>query len=716
MWRREFVGKTASRFGHNVATTIYATATDLIRSAGVGDGRRSPLMLCLATALLLVAPGAAAYPRPGTNVRISVTEDDSQAVGPKRSPLPDRCCGAEISASGRYIAFNSRAVNLVPHDNNRTTDVFVKDLLTGRVQRVSVASDGAEGHGVCSAKQRQGVGESPKVITVAQGSGAPSISDNGRYVTFTSCATNLVPNDRNLAADVFVHDRIAGRTRRVSVSSSGEETPPDVSTQDTQRVSRNGHGQISGNGRYVAFVSSAGNLVRDDTNGDEDVFVRDLKRGKTGRVSLSSKGEEGTPDGVGSGWAGPAISADGRYVAYVSVLRGLVPEDTNRAADVFVRDRLRHRTERVSIASDGTQADPTGAVVGQSAFPDIPAVLGGVVMSSNGRFVGFDNLAANLIPDDRNHGYDTFVHDRNKRRTSRISVDSEGQEFTAEPDEYAWSLPASMSDSGRFTTFQTWRLKRDVDSDDLFCLIPLQCHRDVYGNFMHDYKTGETELLSDRRRPTRAFAGDTSNGRSIVFVSRESNLVKRDTNGIEDVFLHDRGGDVNALAVHRGTMSRAATPAAAIHPRLTAARLVERHRSRDFFGILELNRMGSISPPAAGVSAAKDVGATYAMDFTVGTRTYEVRVGPSANSRGGRGTSFALFECGNSMHMTCRKIADLQGGYGTTGSSIVFAVPFRIVRFAVGERVRHVHAFHNYATREVEGPVSRSIEGSLLAR
>jgi Tol biopolymer transport system component len=233
----------------------------------------------------------------GTTTRVSVDSSGLQGNG---------ACGyAAISADGRYVAFHSDADNLVPGDTNGVTDVFLHDLQTGTTTRVSVDSSGVQGNDV---------------------SDHPSISADGRFVAFTSQATNLVPNDTNGAWDVFVHDCLTGTTQRVSVSSAGME-----GNQASWSASM---GVISADGRFVTFASLATNLVPGDTNNAEDTFVHDLLTGETTRVSLAWDGSQAnqTSD-LG------AISADGRYAVFYGYATNLIPGGTVLAPQVFRRDR-----------------------------------------------------------------------------------------------------------------------------------------------------------------------------------------------------------------------------------------------------------------------------------------------------------------------------------------------------------------------------------------
>jgi Tol biopolymer transport system component len=302
---------------------------------------------------------------------------------------------ASISADGRFVAFDSVASNLIATDTNSTYDTFVHDRETHTTRRVSVSSAGGEGDG---------------------SSGEPSISANGRFVAFSSSATNLVGNDTNLATDIFVHDRRTHTTRRVSVSSGGAEGN-----------SGSGGTSISADGRSVAFESNASNLVGSDTNGVSDVFVRDRTNQTTKRVSVSSAGTEANAMGRMA-----SISADGRFVAFESQASNLVGNDTNGDIDIFIRDRTNHTTKRVSVNSAGTEANDDS----QEAS-----------IAADGRFVVFRSDASNLVGNDTNAQPDIFVRDRMSHRTRRVSVGSAGTEANG------LSGNPSVSADGRFVAF-----------------------------------------------------------------------------------------------------------------------------------------------------------------------------------------------------------------------------------------------------------------------
>ncbi len=270
--------------------------------------------------------------------------------------------GSSVSADGRYVAFSSNASNLVPGDTNGQTDSFVVDRqvdpqMPHTIKRVSVANDGTQANGYSS---------------------FPSISADGHYVVFVSAASNLVPGDTNGNWDTFVYDRQMDTIERVSIANNG-----------TQGNNTSWQGSISADGRYVAFSSNASNLVSGDTNVRGDTFVYDRQTDTIERVSIAADGTQGN-----DGAAGGTISADGRYVAFQSSASNLVPGDTNAIADVFVYDRQTDTTQRVGLAADGTQGN------GVSSYPSI---------SSDGRYVAFDSVASNLVPGDTNGFGDAFV-------------------------------------------------------------------------------------------------------------------------------------------------------------------------------------------------------------------------------------------------------------------------------------------------------------------
>jgi Tol biopolymer transport system component len=381
-----------------------------------------------------------------------------------------------ISLAGRYVAFWSEAGNLVRGDTNGRSDIFIRDRKAGTTRRVSVSSAGRQANGH---------------------NALPRISADGRFIAFYSTASNLVRRDTNGDADVFVHDRRTHRTKRVSVSSSGAQGNDDSFDP-----------VISADGRFVGIYSKASNLVRRDTNGTFDTFVHNLRTGRTERVSVSSDGEQA------QGRSGPdSLSANGRFVAFTSVAGGLVPGDTNHNADVFVHDRRTGRTERVSVSSAGEQGE---GIDGSSMQGSI---------SADGRFVAFESFAPNLVPDDTNQNWDIFVHDRETGRTRRVSVGSSGVEANR------GSYPPAISANGRFVAFSSGATN----------LVPGDTSRET-DVFVHDRRTGRTRRVSLTSRGSQgngnsAWPAITGAGRFIAFESTSTNLARRDTNRVYDIFV-----------------------------------------------------------------------------------------------------------------------------------------------------------------------------------
>jgi Tol biopolymer transport system component len=211
-------------------------------------------------------------------------------------------------------------------------------------------------------------------------SATPVLSADGKFVAYQSFADNLIADDENEGADIFVRDLTANTTERVS-----EYTGHYEGEGDSQRPS------ISADGRYVAFDSDDWDLVWGDTNDSFDVFVNDRATTVTTRVSVDDSGTQTNGDSFR-----PSISADGRYVAYYSEASNLVPGDSNGSTDVFVYDRRSGATKRVSVAAAGQEAS------GDSVRPAI---------DGSGHLAAFESDASNLVPGDTNGFTDVFVRD-----------------------------------------------------------------------------------------------------------------------------------------------------------------------------------------------------------------------------------------------------------------------------------------------------------------
>jgi Tol biopolymer transport system component len=359
-----------------------------------------------------------------------------------------------------------------------------------------------------------------------------SVSGDGRFVAFDSQATNLVAGDVDGIYDVFVYDRVQQTIACMSVDSSGAPAWGFAPS-------------ISRDGRFVAFASENDNLVANDGNRHKDVFVRDRDpdgngifdegNGVTTIVSLDSAGNSANDDSYE-----PAISADGSTVAFTSVATNLLANDANFLPDVFVHDLATGTTVCASVDPYGAMS--TGSLVEGGSF--------GTSLSADGKLVVFTSWAWNLIANDTNFAPDVYVRDVAAAATTRVSVDSKGNEA----DDYSGG--AALSADGRFVVF-TSRADDLVAGDH-------NLHADV---FEHDRTTGATVRVS-----TTSTGGETdrdsgedywywvaipsalsSDGRFTVFASEATNLVPGDDNGAQDLFVHDAStGATNGVTFNAG--------------------------------------------------------------------------------------------------------------------------------------------------------------------
>jgi Tol biopolymer transport system component len=404
--------------------------------------------------------------------RVSQATGGQGGNGLSRQPVPD--------SDGSVVAFDSFASDLVAGDTNATFDVFVDDRATGTTTRVSLSSAGAQGNGL---------------------SEDASVSDDGNLVAFTSTASNLVTGDTNGAADVFVRDRAAGTTTRVSVSTGGAEG-----------LGVSGTPSISGDGRFVAFSSGAANLVTGDSDGVTDVFVRDRVASTTELVSRPS----GTSSLANGASTAPAVSGDGAKVAFQSVATNLAAGDTNAVSDVFVRDRSGTTTTRASVADDETQAD------GPSSAPAI---------SADGATVAFASDATDLVGGaDTNGSTDVFVRRLTPATTTRVSVTTGGAQVTGR------SFGPSISGDAASVAFVS--SAPDVVPGDT---------NGANDAFVRD---GSATVRRASAPPaggpgngpvTSPSAVVSTNGDAVAFASAATDLVTGDTNASADAFVSDQG-------------------------------------------------------------------------------------------------------------------------------------------------------------------------------
>lgn len=472
-----------------------------------------------------------------------------------------------ISEDGRYVLLTSQATNLSNNDpNGSQDDVFLHDRTTGETILVS-------------AQYNPGANNNNTGVTGNRRSFNPVMSADGRYVAFTSTATNLVSTDGNGAdSDVFLWDRVSRQTTLISRRNNGDaaggesfgasisrdgkrivftnsgnflgtgdyyyqvfvyewDTAPTSGT--VRQVSLNNAGQtgngqsaldfpamISGDGRYVVFQSQANNLIDlnndlipdADSNDGDDVFVRDLTTNQTMLVSVNS-------NNTGSGNQGSfqgAISENGRYIAFLSKANNLVSGGSNGARHAYVRDMVSGMTQLVSVDSNEVQA-----------YPWVDTAY--VTLSGDGQSVVFVSSSDNLATGDTNGERDVFVRELATGTTRLVSGNLSNVPGNGASGSQQQMMPA-VSYDGRYIVFSS--TASDLVATDT------NGFRDV---FLYDRTTGTTMLVSQNRFGSNSgngasdFAGMNRSGTAIGFTSAATDLVASDTNSKLDVFVSTQG-------------------------------------------------------------------------------------------------------------------------------------------------------------------------------
>ncbi|MGD9697267.1 MAG: hypothetical protein AB7V42_16590 [Thermoleophilia bacterium] len=441
---------------------------------GRGERRRGALAAAAAAGAVLALPAAAA---PG-DIEL-VSRATAGAPGDAASQQPS------VSADGRFVAFSSDATNLTAEDDHTVTDVFVRDRQTGATELISRAS---------------GVAGAP---AAGERSFAPSISADGRFVAFHSKADNLSPDDDDTQFNVYVRDRLTHETILVSRAVGPGGAGGDGSSENPF---------ISADGRRVAFQSIADNLSGADAAGTFDVYVRDLDADS---ITLVSRASTSIGQGADVDATHPSISADGRRVAFVSAAGNLGGGPAG-VARVYVRDLTAFTTTLASRA-DGA----SGAVADAPA--EAPAI------SADGRHVAFLSTAANLTadPTDQGNAKDVFVRDLQAQTTRLVGPYAGG----GEPGP---ATRPALSADGRVIAFVSTAPGLSAEDAD-----PL------WDVFVRDMGGGSPSLVS--RSAGAGPGGDgvsdepaiTADGTLVAFSSPAANLSAQDVDPVVDVFLRD---------------------------------------------------------------------------------------------------------------------------------------------------------------------------------
>ncbi|MCK4741876.1 MAG: PD40 domain-containing protein, partial [Anaerolineales bacterium] len=431
---------------------------------------RFPRLLSAVLIVLLASPALlvqATLAHPSETERVSISSAGSEGDQVSRTP--------SINANGQIIVFASEATNLVDGDTNGVQDIFLHDWLNGTTERVSLSGQGQEANGA---------------------SAWPEISADGQSVVFASTATNLVDGDTNDFDDVFVVDLQSGAVERVSHPASGGQ----ANAPSSQPV-------ISGDGRFVAFVSAATNLVPGATTGLDEIYLYDrvnesLQWVSAPRIGLANDDFSGEP----------ALSADGNWVAFSSYSAQLVPKDTEGLRDIFLWNRVENTLALVSVTQAGEEAD---------SISYAPA------LSADGRFIVFRSHASNLVSGDTNYSSDIFLRDNLNGSLQRVNLSTTGEQAGGPSDE-----PAISAD-GRFIVFRSHAsnlVPDDTnDSADIFV-------RDLQGTTTRV----SVDSYANESNGSSYSPVISADGAAIAFYSEANDLdlVRVDFNGAGDVFAH----------------------------------------------------------------------------------------------------------------------------------------------------------------------------------
>ena len=436
----------------------------------------------------LLAGGYHLYLRDTQAGTTTLLDADTNGVGSSISSAT----APRLSADGRYVAFECPDAGIVPNDRNRDYDVFLRDTVAGTSELISARD--------ASLPSLSPNGSSLLFML--------SVSSNGTRIAFVSDADNLVHNDTNACRDVFVRDLLNGTNLLVSVAANGATTGDGPSTDPA----------ISADGRYVAFDSTADNLVAGDTNKAMDVFLRDLQAGTTALISVNTSGAgQGNADSYS-----PMISPNGRYIVFRSKATNLASGSFSGGDNLFVRDVQSAKTYALTT---------TGA--------------GAAAVAAGGRYIAFSGLSANAYLWDTQTA--TTVYTKTTTySTSGIGISPDGNRllYVMSGQLYAvdralnssWTVGAALS-----AGFAGWRFT--ADSRFVVYTAPLSGTNQVY---LYDLQVRTNLLVSRDYATGGAGYGSSdspdisSDGRFVAYRSAATDLVPGGTNGVASIYVYDR--------------------------------------------------------------------------------------------------------------------------------------------------------------------------------
>lgn len=660
------------------------------------------IALSLSVLVALAGPGSA-------HIRMGSTHQvDLDGAGKPSERLcsdnPTDSCedmtnAGELSSNGRWVTFASNAPGLADDDTNGGMDVFVKDMWTDEITRASVSSTEEQAEKPLA----EGLPGPPR-------STLPAISGNGRYVAFHSSASNLVGGDTNLRDDIFVRDLKKGETERISVDSRG--TQGDILNENTALAT---NPQLSLDGRYIVWESSGIKLTdhleeEADNVINDQIYLHDRKTGTTTLISRSSDEQVGSGDSNQ-----PRFSPNGRYVAFSSDASNLIDEDNNGQVDVFVRDLQEGTTQRVSVASDGTEGTAIFDVQGVSVGGRGHSAAMGV---SNDGDVAFWSEFYNLVPADSVEiqnpaaGADVFLHTLKTGRTTRVSVtptgETAGARSRAGTHRSGGGNVDALSGDGRYLLIESYAALTDDERDP---------YMDVY---VVDLKAGSVDLVNvtDNEKhidteplPTQvavsaslySAGGISGNGRYLSVATHVP--LDGPTDGKSHIYLRDRGATVsvgNLLGTSPSSDPRTAEsgvayedeidPEGDISPPLTGigADLVEssiafRPEGNDLFLRLAVSDM----PRLDSLAFVTNPLVTYGIRIETTTGTFVVRTAGGVGVDGG--IDLEVTRCDGKL--ACTPLRTITGYYGTTGFEVVGAVPIEALDLSPGATITGLTAF-----------------------